>query len=96
MFDPDSRYASLPTSTWTDASGREVVYVQRRLRPRYRDLQPVADLPLSEGDRLDLMATRVIGDPLRWWQIADSNDPLNPDDLTAQPGSTVHVAVPKV
>lgn len=43
-----------------------------------------------EGDRLDLLAYRLYGDPQLWWVIANANpEYLFPDDLT--PGSTIRL-----
>ncbi len=93
MFDPDSRYAALPTATFTDADGHEVVYVTRRILPRARDLTRLGQLTVQDGDRLDLVAARALGDPLAWYRVADSNEAMHPDDLTAEPGRRLLIAI---
>jgi hypothetical protein len=42
-------------------------------------------------DRLDLMAWSYLGDPLLFWQIADSNACTFPDELTAIQGRRIIV-----
>ncbi|MGW1245219.1 hypothetical protein [Streptomyces bobili] len=58
----------------------------RHLRMRRHSPGPTAGRPLAlhtvaEGDRLDLLAQRYLGDPLAYWLIADANAALDPDDL---------------
>lgn len=37
---------------------------------------------VQEGDRIDLIATRILGDPGRFAEIIDANPTLDPLDLT--------------
>ena len=71
MFDRDSRYAKLALKEGTDAMGRPVIYVARRIIPG--DKVPVAEMGVQAGDRLDLIANRAYGDPRQFWRIADAN-----------------------
>jgi len=95
VFDPDSRYAGLPTVVATTASGRTVVLVGRRLLPPL-PTRPIASVPSDAGDRLDLLATRVLGDPGLWWQIADANAVLEPSELETEPGRRIDIAAPRL
>jgi hypothetical protein len=95
MFEPDSRYAGLPLAQWTSPTGQQITYATRRFLPRGETMTTLAELRVAEGDRLDLIATRTIGDPLQYWRICDANDAMHPDELVAAPGLTVRVAVPK-
>lgn len=91
MFDPDSRYAKLPTRTYTDQDGRKIVHVTRRFLPRSSALLSRGRVTLALGDRLDLVAERVYGDSLAWWRLPDGNPVENPDDLEV-PGATLLIA----
>jgi nucleoid-associated protein YgaU len=42
------------------------------------------------GDRLDLIAQRYYGDPLKFWLICDANDPMSPDELLV-PGRVLRI-----
>lgn len=45
-----------------------------------------------EGDRIDQLASRVLGDPELWWRIMDVNpDIYDPYDLT--PGDLLRIPV---
>ena len=94
MFDPDSRYATLPTAIHTAADGVEAVYVTRRFLPRAAELLPLGTVAMTEGDRIDLVAFRTLGDPLQYWRVCDANEAMNPEALEGEPGAVLLVALP--
>ena len=96
MFDYTSRYANLETATLTTADGRMVTYVRRRFLPPLDTLQIVAEVTVSDPDRLDLITARTIGAPEQFWRIGDANVALNPFDLTATPGDRVRIPAPSI
>ena len=95
MFEPTSRYCALATGTHTLPDGRTVAYKRRRLLPRGRDLPLLVEVPVTEGDRLDLITARTLGDPEQFWRVCDANDALNPPDLLAELGRVLRVPVPQ-
>lgn len=84
MFSRGSRYEAVSDAVHVDAAGREIAYKRLRLLPTTRGVQ--AHL-VMEGDRLDLLAFRYLGDPELFWRIADTNRVLRAEDLTAEPGA---------
>ncbi len=96
MFDTTSRYYTLETATHTTSDGREITYVRRRFLRQGEDMSLLVEVTVSDGDRLDLITTRALGDPEQFWRVADANNAMNPLDLTAEPGETLRVAVPQV
>ena len=93
MFEFTSRYYQLPTATQTLPSGRTVAYVRRRLLPHGADLQTLAEVTVAQGDRLDLVAERTLGDSQAFWRICDANDALDPLDLL-EPGRVLRIGMP--
>lgn len=81
MFLPTSRYADIPRATMVTPDGRTIVYVQRRFVPQVRGGQ--ATYTVTQGDRLDNIAARTIGDAERYWVICDVNGAMHPRELTA-------------
>jgi nucleoid-associated protein YgaU len=84
MIGRDSRYAGC--ILYRDSTGE---YFGRRERidttPRYDDrLHTVV-----EGDRIDLLAHRYLGDARLWWIICDYNDIFFPLEL--QPGTDLRI-----
>ncbi len=96
MFESTSRYASLPTATYTDAAGRTSTYVRRRFLPQGERQSLLVEVTVTDGDRLDLIAARTIGDPEQFWRICDANNAMNPFDLVAEPGDVLRVTTPQV
>lgn len=96
MFDYTSRYANLETVTLTTDDGRTVTYVRRRFLPLLDTLQIVAEVMVSDPDRLDLITARTIGAPEQFWHIGDANVALNPFELTDTPGEKVKIPAPSI
>jgi hypothetical protein len=94
MFDFTSRYAKLPTFTYTAPNGQVSSYVGRRFLPDGESLPVLAQVTVGARERLDLLTYRTLGDPLQYWRIADANDAINPFDLE-EDGRTLRVPVPQ-
>jgi hypothetical protein len=97
MFEPSSRYYSLETATFTLPDGRIVAYKRRRFLPRGEGMDLLMEVTVTEGDRLDLIAFRTLGDPEIFWRICDANDAMNPFDLVAdgEIGRKLRVPIPQ-
>lgn len=95
MFGSTSRYYSLGTATHKTAEGREVTYVKRRFLPKGDDLLLLVEVTVAEGDRLDNITARTLGDPEQYWRVCDANNAMNPADLTAKAGETLRVPLPQ-
>jgi hypothetical protein len=92
---PNSRYYGLATRVWTSPDGRQVRYVERRFVPPPAAAgTTVSEYVVVDGDRIDTIAARQIGDPLLYWLICDANAAMDPDDLTAQPGRGIAISLP--
>jgi hypothetical protein len=95
MFEPTSRYAAIETATYRMADGREVVYKRRRFLPQGERLPLVQEITVTQGDRLDLIAARTLGDPEQFWQVCDANNAMNPVELTREAGRVLRIALPR-
>jgi hypothetical protein len=94
MFDPTSRYYNLEEATFMRADGEEVRYVRRRFCPPREALPTLVEVVVSDGDRLDLLTARSLGDPLQFWRVADANNALSPFDLMEEIGRFIRVPQP--
>ncbi len=56
---------------------------------------PIYDHVVNDGDRLDSLAFRYLGDAEQWWRIADANPALDPRDLTSVPGNRIRITLPE-
>jgi hypothetical protein len=91
---PNSRYYGLPSLTLTLADGTTVRYFQRRLIPQPEKYAKRRQHVVIDGDRLDNLAAKFLGDPLLFWMLCDANAALDPDDLTRQPGQSIAIPLP--
>lgn len=95
MFDPDSRYAPLPTAEYTTADGRKIAYKRRRFLPQGNTLPIAAQITVTRDDRLDLVAARSLGDPDQFWQVCDANNAMKPEDLLSETVQVVRIPIPQ-
>jgi hypothetical protein len=56
----------------------------------------LVEVTVTDGDRLDLITGRTLGDPEQFWRVADANNAMNPSELTEEPGTIVRVPIPQV
>ena len=96
MFDPTSRYYNLPTATLTltgaDGTPVEVRYLRRRFIPPADDRAILLEHTFSQGERLDNITARYLGDPTQFWRVCDANVVLRPEELE-QVGRVIRIAV---
>lgn len=95
MFDPTSRYYNLEVATLDAPGGRTVAYVRRRFLPRGERLALLAEVAVQQGERIDLLAHRTLGDSQAYWRICDANDATDPAALTSEPGRMLRVPLPQ-
>jgi hypothetical protein len=98
MFEQTSRYAPVETARLTvaDAAGapRVIAYKRRRLIPSTEGTTTLVEHTVTQGERLDTIAARYLGDPTQFWRLCDANVALHPDELTDPIGRTIRIALP--
>ncbi len=95
MFEQRSRYYALDDVSLTTTDGRIIAYKRRRFLPDGEKMPLLVEVTVTEGDRLDLITARTLGDPEQFWRICDANNTMNPSDLTAETGRVLRVPVPQ-
>ena len=95
MFNHTSRYYSIETVVFKDADGREHPYKRRRFLPKPEAMQTLAEVTVTQGDRLDVITAKTLGDPEHFWRICDINNALNPKDLTSEIGRKLTIPLPQ-
>src|SRR5689334_5559721 len=91
LFSPSSRYYGLETAKLFTAEGEEVIYLRRRFVPQPERFAVLRVHTVTEGDRLDNVAARHLGDPELFWRICDANRALRPDELTEEIGRVLRI-----
>lgn len=95
MFETTSRYYLLETATHIGADGKKVSYKKRRFLPNGETMSLLAEVKIKQGERLDLITARLLGDPQQYWRICDANNTNNPKELTEESGRSVRIPIPQ-
>ena len=97
-FPTDSRYygSGMLQYTAPDGQSDSVPGAAHSFRSRARrTMRRSTQHTVKQGDRLDLIAAKYLGDPLMFWLICDANGAIRPDDLVATPGSVLAITTPQ-
>jgi hypothetical protein len=94
-FPPQSRYHLVPTATVRGPDGRIVVHVRRRFVPPPEQFVVLQEHTVVQGDRLDNLAARYLGDPEQFWRLCDANVAMRPAELTDTIGRRLRITLPE-
>lgn len=93
LFPPNSRYAGVELATLQRPDGTTLVYVRRRFISPPERFATLQEHVVMEGERLDNLAARYVGDPEQFWRLCDANAVLSPEELE-QPGRVMRITLP--
>ena len=94
QFAPTSRYAGAETAVHVQPDGTTAVYLRRRFLPPASAFTTIQEHVVHDGDRVDVIAARYLGDPEQFWRLCDANEAMRPEEL-AEPGRTIAIALPQ-
>lgn len=94
-FPPTSRYHGVGTAQLIRADGTIIVHLRRRFVPPPERFVLVQEHTVAQGDRLDNITARYLGDPEQFWRICDANGVLRPEELTEAVGSRIRITLPE-
>jgi hypothetical protein len=96
-FPPQSRYHGIGVRVLEPAPDRPddepVAYLARRWVPSPERFATLSAYRTVEGERLDRIAARLVGDSEAFWQLCDANGVVWPTDLE-QPETVVRTTLP--
>lgn len=95
MFQSTSRYYPLETATFTTPEGRSIVYKRRRFLPSTQTDVVIAEHTVTDSDRLDNITAQYLADPEQFWRLCDANTVMHPQELTAEIGRKIRIAMPQ-
>jgi hypothetical protein len=95
LFPANSRYHSTETTTLETPDGRVIVYLKRRFIPPAERFTLLQEHVVAEGDRLDNVTARYLGDPEQFWRVCDANQAMGPEELTEQIGRRLRITLPE-
>ena len=92
---PTSRYYGLDVAQLTAPDGRVVAYLRRRFLPPPERFALLHEHVVAEGERLDQVAAKHLGDPEAFWRVADANAAMRPEGLTEMTGRRLRITLPE-
>ena len=95
IFPPTSRYALTPTATFERTDGTSVTYLKRRFVPAPESFALLQWHRVVQGERLDNIAAKYLGDPEQFWRLCDANRALRPEELTDTIGKKLRITLPE-
>jgi hypothetical protein len=94
-FPATSRYYGIEITTLKTAAGLTVAYLRRRFLPSPERFAILQEHLVTEGERLDNIAAKYMGDPEAFWRIADANAAMRPEELTETIGRRIRITLPE-
>lgn len=80
-FQATSRYYTIETTTLETPDGKTIRYLRRRFLPLVERFTVIQEYTVTEGDRLDVISARFLGDPEQFWRLCDANPIQEPEEL---------------
>lgn len=93
-FPPTSRYSGVETAAYTGPDGKIVAYLRRRFVPAAERFALLQEHVVRQGERLDQLTARYLGDPEQFWRVCDANAAMRPEELEEE-GRTVRITLPE-
>jgi hypothetical protein len=94
-FPANSRYNKTPLASLTMPDGAEVAYLRRRFVPPPENFALLQEHTVTEGERLDHIAAKYLGDPEQFWRLCDANGAIRPDELIELVGHRIRITLPE-
>ncbi len=92
-FPATSRYFGVAARTRTLPDGREATHLVPRIMPAEDSFNVLAIHTVVPPERTDTLAAQYFGDAQSWWRIPDANAVRIPEELTAESGTEIKIAV---
>jgi hypothetical protein len=90
-----SRYYSVEMAALELPGGKTLVYLRRRFIPAPERFQLLQFHTVTEGERLDNITARYLGDPEQFWRVCDANNAMRPQELTETIGRRLRITLPE-
>ncbi|MEQ1903077.1 MAG: LysM domain-containing protein [Pirellulaceae bacterium] len=95
LFPPTSRYYGTDTATIQIADGKATIYLRRRFVPSPDNFALLREHLVTQGERLDNITAKHLGDPEQFWRVCDANGAMRPEELTETVGRRLRITLPE-
>ena len=90
-FPVTSRYHHIETAIYDTQDRESVVYLKRRFIPPPEHYYSTQQHKVNQGERPDTITAKYLGDPTQFWQLADANGLMKPQELTEATGKKLYI-----
>ena len=90
-FPVTSRYHNIKTTMMDGPGGLPIVYLKRRFIPPPEYYFSTQNHKVQQGERLDNITAKYLVDPEQFWQLADANKAMKPQELTEVIGRSLRI-----
>jgi hypothetical protein len=90
-FPVTSRYFPIATTQMAGPDNEPIVYLRRRFVPSPEYYSGQQMHRVTDGERLDNITAMYLMDAEQFWQLADANGAMKPQELTEQPGDIIRI-----
>jgi hypothetical protein len=94
-FSQTSRYFGIETTTIETGDGKTYAYLRRRFLPQPENFTTLQEHVVVQGDRIDNITARYLGDPLQFWRVCDANRAMRPEELTEEIARRLRITLPE-
>ena len=94
-FSQTSRYFGIDTTTIETSDGKTYAYLRRRFVPQPERFITLQEHFVVQGDRVDNITARYLGDLLQFWRVCDANRAMRPEALTEELGRRLRITLPE-
>jgi hypothetical protein len=100
IFPVTSRYHGIEIAKYEipseegETETREIAYLRRRFLPplsKPQDEPVLTEHVVTQGERLDNITARYLGDPEQFWRVCDANNAMKPQSLTEEIGHRLRI-----
>lgn len=95
LFPPNSRYHGIETAAFERSDGTSIIYLRRRFIAPPERFVLLQEHAVTQGERLDTIAARYLGDAEQFWRICDANAAIRPEELIEQVGRRLRITLPE-
>lgn len=93
MISQTSRYFGTEVALLVTPGGKQINYFRRRFLPNPDTGSVLAINTVIEGERLDIITARHLGNPELFWRVCDVNYSMKPEELTRKIGTKLRIPV---
>ncbi len=90
-FPVTSRYHHIKTAVFEGRDDQPIVYLKRRFIPQPDHYFSIQQHIVEQKERLDNITAKYLVDPEQFWQLADANLAMKPQELTEAIGSVLRI-----